>query len=46
MLVQYLDKDLILLDGIAQPSFFSHASTEPKLFRYELINFSNTTILL
>ena len=46
MLVQYLDKDLILLDGIAQPSFLNHAATGPKLFRYELINLSNTTILL
>lgn len=46
MLVQYLDKDLILLDGIAQPAFLKHAATEPKLFRYELINLANTTILL
>lgn len=26
LLVQYLDKDMILLDGIAQPAFLKHAS--------------------
>jgi hypothetical protein len=34
VLVQYLDKDLILLDGIAQPSFISHKSSDAKFFRY------------
>lgn len=46
MLVQYLDKDLILIDGVAQPAFVDYKTTEVKRFRYEMINLVNTTILL
>lgn len=32
--VQYMDQDVILVDGMAQPSFTDPKSTQPKLFRY------------
>ena len=32
--VQFLDKDVLLVDGLAQPSFFNQETRDPKYFRY------------
>jgi hypothetical protein len=44
--VQYLDQDIILVDGMAQPSFSERKSTDPKYFRYEMLNTVNTTVMV
>lgn len=46
VVVQFLDKDVLLVDGMAQPSFSIERNAEPKYFRYEMINLVPTTVVL